>query len=58
MEVAQSFIFDAGWIFFAAWVVVLAALGAVAFGHDIVVMLARSNPQGATSRSAAAIRMH
>jgi hypothetical protein len=29
------FIFDAGWIFFAAWGMALAALSVIAFGGDI-----------------------
>lgn len=36
MDVAQAFLFDAGWIFFATWGVVLIALGIVAFGRDIL----------------------
>ena len=36
MDLAQVFIFVAGWIFFAAWGVVLAAVGIVAFGRDFL----------------------
>jgi hypothetical protein len=36
MDWAQVFIFVAGWIFFAAWGVVLAAVSIVAFGSDIL----------------------
>jgi hypothetical protein len=36
MDLAQVFIFDLGWIFFAAWSLVLAALSVVAFRHDIL----------------------
>jgi hypothetical protein len=36
MDIAQVFIFVAGWIFFAAWGVVLAAVSIVAFGRDIL----------------------
>lgn len=36
MDLAQLFIFAVGWIFFATWGVVLAALGIVAFGRDIL----------------------
>jgi hypothetical protein len=35
MDLAQAFILDAGWIFFAAWGTVLAAVSLVAFGSDI-----------------------
>jgi len=36
MDTAQVFIFYAGWIFFTAWGMVLAAASAIAFGRDIV----------------------
>jgi hypothetical protein len=36
MEFAQTFIFEAGWIFFAAWSLVLAALSLIAFKQDIL----------------------
>jgi hypothetical protein len=36
MDSAQMFVFDLGWLFFAAWGTILTALGVVAFGHDIV----------------------
>lgn len=35
MDLAQVFIFVAGWIFFAAWGVVLAAVSIIAFGRDL-----------------------
>jgi hypothetical protein len=35
MDMVQVFIFDAGWIFFAAWGMALAALSIIAFGRDI-----------------------
>lgn len=35
MDIAQVFIFDLGWLFFAAWGMVLAAVGAIAFGRDL-----------------------
>jgi hypothetical protein len=35
MDLPQSLIFDLGWVFFAAWTMVLAALSAVAFGRDL-----------------------
>jgi len=36
MDLAQAFIFYAGWIFSIAWGTLLAAVGAIAFGHDIL----------------------
>jgi hypothetical protein len=42
MEAAQGFIFDAGWIFFAAWGVILAAASAVTFLSDMEPLRARS----------------
>jgi hypothetical protein len=36
MDFAQVFIFDAGWIFFAGWSLVLAALSVIAFKQDIL----------------------
>jgi hypothetical protein len=36
MEPAQAFIFDAGWFFFTAWGMVLAAVTAITFGRDIL----------------------
>jgi len=34
MDLAEVLIFDLGWIFFAAWAMVLAAVGAIAFGRE------------------------
>jgi hypothetical protein len=36
MDLAQVFIFDLGWLFFATWAMVLAAVSVVAFGRDIM----------------------
>jgi hypothetical protein len=41
MDSPPAFIFDLGWIFFAAWAMVLAAVSAIAFGKDLV-----PGPQG------------
>jgi hypothetical protein len=35
MDMVPVFIFDAGWIFFAAWGMALAAVSVIAFGRDI-----------------------
>jgi hypothetical protein len=43
MDVAQVFIFDVGWVFFAAWGVVLLAVSAVAFGRDILAFTEQSS---------------
>ncbi|MFZ0198618.1 MAG: hypothetical protein WB523_22480 [Candidatus Sulfotelmatobacter sp.] len=39
MDLEQVFIFDLGWIFFAAWGLVLTAVSVIAFGRDIVASL-------------------
>ncbi len=36
MDLAQVFIFDLGWVFFAAWGTVLVAVSAIAFGRDLL----------------------
>jgi hypothetical protein len=36
MDMVQVVVFDAGWIFFAAWSMALAAFGVIAFGRDIL----------------------
>jgi hypothetical protein len=36
IDLAQVFIFDIGWVFFATWGMVLAAVSVVAFGRDIL----------------------
>jgi len=36
MDLVQGFIFDVGWLFFAAWGMALAAVSIVAFGRDIL----------------------
>ncbi len=43
MELLQSFVFDLGWVFFAAWGATLTALAVVAFKPDIVAMAGDSN---------------
>lgn len=43
MDLAQAFIFDAGWVFFAAWGMVLAAVSVIAFGNDILYVATRAN---------------
>ncbi|MFZ0293627.1 MAG: hypothetical protein WAL52_08485 [Candidatus Sulfotelmatobacter sp.] len=35
MDRVQVFVLDLGWIFFIAWGMVLAAVGAIAFGRDL-----------------------
>jgi hypothetical protein len=36
MDMVPVFIFEAGWIFFTAWAMALAALSVIAFGRDIL----------------------
>ena len=43
MDMVEVFIFDVGWIFFAAWGMALAAVSVIAFGGDIF-------PSGARNR--------
>jgi hypothetical protein len=43
MDMAQAFIFDAGWLFFASWALVLAAVGVITFGRDIFGIGRREN---------------
>jgi hypothetical protein len=56
MDTAQVFIFYAGWIFFTAWGMVLAAVSAIAFGRDIVpaarpARIEKDNPTANTLKS-------
>jgi hypothetical protein len=37
----EGFIFDAGWVFFAAWGMVLAAIGVITFGRDALTITPR-----------------
>jgi hypothetical protein len=43
MDLAQVFIFAVGWIFFAAWGMVLAAVSVIAFGRDILPIAQRAS---------------
>jgi hypothetical protein len=36
MDMVQAFIFDIGWVFFAAWGMALVAFSVIAFGRDIL----------------------
>jgi hypothetical protein len=38
MDLAQTYIFDAGLVFFATWGAILAAVSVVAFGRDILTL--------------------
>jgi len=40
----DSFLFDAGSLFFAAWIAVLAAITITAFGRDLLPTKAHPNP--------------
>jgi hypothetical protein len=43
MDMAQVFVFDVGWAFFAAWGMVLAAVSVIAFGRDLFPFTQQSN---------------
>jgi hypothetical protein len=43
MDLAQVFIFEVGWVFFAAWGMVLAAVSVIAFGRDILAVAQRAS---------------
>ena len=36
MLMSDSLLFDAGWLFFAAWSVIIGAVGLTAFGRDLL----------------------
>ena len=40
----DSFLFDAGWLFFAAWIVVIAGVSVAAFGRDFFPSTVPSEP--------------
>jgi len=42
--VGDSFLSDAGWLFFAAWSVIVAVVGLAAFGRDLFPSKARRDP--------------
>ena len=45
MDLAQAFILDLGWVFLAAWGMVLAALCAIAFGGEFFAPDETEKPQ-------------
>ena len=49
MMMSDSLLFDAGWLFFAAWSVIIGAVGVTAFGRDLL-------PSKATLESSDAIQ--
>jgi hypothetical protein len=53
MDIAQVFLSVAGWIFFAAWGLVLAAVCVVAFGRDIFPAAAGNTPHSDVGRGQA-----
>lgn len=36
MAFSESFLSNAGWLFFAAWSIIIAAISIVAFGRDLL----------------------
>jgi hypothetical protein len=51
MDLAQVFIFDLGWVFFAAWGTVLAAISVVAFGREILPSHSQGNDKKEAPRT-------
>ena len=45
MLTTDSFLFDAGWLFFAAWSVVVIILTVTAFGKDLFSAASRLEPR-------------
>jgi hypothetical protein len=45
MDLVPAFIFNAGWVFFAAWTMALAALSVIAFGRDILAYAAPASSE-------------
>jgi hypothetical protein len=41
---SDSLLFDAGSLFFAAWIAVIAAVSLAAFGRDLIPLRAQPNP--------------
>lgn len=44
MTLTDSFLSNAGWLFFGAWSVVVAAVSIIAFGHDLLPRRSHLNP--------------
>jgi hypothetical protein len=44
MTLTDSFLSNAGWLFFTAWTAVVAAVGIIAFGRDLLPRRAHLNP--------------
>jgi hypothetical protein len=44
MTLSDSFLFNAGWLFFAAWSAMVAALSIIAFGRDLLPWRAHLDP--------------
>jgi len=42
MSGSDAYLFDAGWLFFAGWCLVLVALSLIAFGKDLIPSPARN----------------
>lgn len=40
----DTFLFNAGWLFFAAWIAVVATVTVTAFGRDLLVWRTHSEP--------------
>ncbi len=55
--ISDSLLFDAGFLFFAAWGLIIAALSVAAFGHDLLPAKAPHDPVRKTSPHSTAGRM-
>ena len=44
LAMRESYLFDAGWLFFAAWSVIVAAVSLAAFGRDFFPSSVQSKP--------------
>ena len=40
----DTFLFNAGWLFFAAWIAIIAGLSVAAFGRDLLPWTAHPEP--------------
>ena len=58
MSINDSYLFDAGWLFFALWTVIVGAVSLTAFGRDLFpsrtnLALARQPSQSSTASKSA-----
>jgi hypothetical protein len=51
MLMSDSYLFDVGWIFFAAWTAIVAVISLAAFGKDLLPSQAPLEPLQSTRQS-------